>query len=277
MVFASTLISTFFSDDFEVRNDIVYKNGELYTGVYQTYYENGNIEFEEEYLNGKAHGHHKNYFQNGNLKNDKLYENNQPNGKSQIFYKTGEIEIEGNYLKGKLNGTLIQFYKNGKKSREKFYKNDKEIKRLQDWDENGKKNIVAKDNELLLKKDLFVDKSGNLFTGIYQKFYENGFLMSQCDIEKGKKHGLWIINDKEGNAEFESEYKNGLKDGLSQTFYKNGGLKLSGKFKKGHANGDFEEYNETGELINVQKYKNGKLIKRKNNNKSVHLFSLELL
>ena len=128
MVFASTLISTFFSDDFEVRNDIVYKNGELYTGVYQTYYENGNIEFEEEYLNGKAHGHHKNYFQNGNLKSDKLYENNQPNGKSQIFYKTGEIEIEGNYLKGKLNGTLIQFYKMEKKVERSFTKMIKRLK-----------------------------------------------------------------------------------------------------------------------------------------------------
>ncbi len=228
VVFVTSITSTLFLDDFELKNDILYKNGELHTGIYQSYHENDKLFLEIEYLNGKPHG------------------------KSQIFYKTGKKELAGNYLNGKLNGLVISYYHNGKKSREEFYKNGKEVKRLKVWRENGEKIIVAKDNELLLKKDLFVDKSGSLFTGIYQKFYKNGFLMSECNMKKGKKHGLWILNDKTGNTEFESEYKNGLKDGLSQTFYKNGEVKLSGEFKKGQPHGKFEEYNENGKLISVQ-------------------------
>ena len=73
-------------------------------------YENDDLLFEGEYLNGKRNGKVKEYYDNGELKFEGEYLNGAKNGKVKEYYesiwfekgnKYGELEFEGEYLNGK--------------------------------------------------------------------------------------------------------------------------------------------------------------------------------
>ena len=49
-------------------------------------FENGNIEFEGEYLNGKRNGKGKEYYENGNIEFEGEYLDDKRNGKGKEYY-----------------------------------------------------------------------------------------------------------------------------------------------------------------------------------------------
>jgi TonB family protein len=65
------------------------------------------------------------WFKNGQLKEDDDYVNNKINGKKTEWYETGQLKSEIVYLEGKLNGTVITYWKNGKIKRKDFFSQDK--------------------------------------------------------------------------------------------------------------------------------------------------------
>ena len=65
------------------------------------YYENGNLEFEGEYLNGKRIGKGKYYHRNGKLKLEGEFEDGVLNGKVKEYDENGKLEFEGEYCDGK--------------------------------------------------------------------------------------------------------------------------------------------------------------------------------
>lgn len=84
---------------------------------------------------------------------------------------------------------------------------------------------------------LYIAGENEPFTGIVQKFYEDG------------------------NLEIESEFKEGILDGVSKSYYKNTKLEMEGSYTEGRKNGVFKEYYENGEEIGTTRvyYENGKL------------------
>ena len=65
------------------------------------YNEDGILEFEGEYLNGKRNGKGKEYYRNKQLKFEGEYLNGDRNGKGKEYYKNGKLKFEGKYLNGK--------------------------------------------------------------------------------------------------------------------------------------------------------------------------------
>ena len=90
-------------------------------------FENDNLIFDGNYLNGKRDGRGKEYFSNGSLKFKGKYQNDKRNGKgTEYYYNTDIKKFIGNYRNGKRwDGKLIKyegdkkyiiFYINGKKN-----------------------------------------------------------------------------------------------------------------------------------------------------------------
>ena len=70
---------------------------------YALYYDNENILFEGEYLNGWRNGKGKKYHYNGELQFEGEYFDGEINGKTKEYYDNSIPKFEGEYLKGKKN------------------------------------------------------------------------------------------------------------------------------------------------------------------------------
>ncbi|MDG1724571.1 MAG: hypothetical protein P8I11_02640, partial [Bacteroidia bacterium] len=93
-----------------------------------------------------------------------------------------------------------------------------------------------------------------LFSGVYQEYYSNGKLESECNFKNGKKDGLvkeWYSN---GNQKFEGSFKKGEKEGLSKEWYSNGNQKFEGSFKNGKKDSLHIYWNENGDWTSIKNY-----------------------
>ena len=141
-------------------------------GKGKEYYENGNLIFEGEYLNGQINGKVKEYDDfDGHLIFEGEYLNRKRNGKEKEYDGDGIILFEGEYLNGQRNGKGKEYY-DGELIFEGEYL-------------NGKRNGKGKE----------YDYDGNLkFEGIYLNGKRNG---------KGKEYNY------NGELIFDGEYLKG--------------------------------------------------------------------
>ena len=135
-------------------------------------------------------------------------------------------------------------------------------------------NLEAEQAVKLIAKDglRYESISGELFTGIYEKFNESKILIEKSSYKEGKRDGYssWYSHTgdlvakrtyKAGklHGRFESfhengqlsefgTYKNSLKEGVYRAYYANGGLKRDYVYRKGLKNGAWKEYYDSGEL-----------------------------
>ena len=64
-------------------------------------FDDGNLKFEIELINGQRNGIGKVYYPNGKLKFEGKYINGQKNGEGKAYFKDGKVEFEGEYLNDK--------------------------------------------------------------------------------------------------------------------------------------------------------------------------------
>ena len=72
--------------------------------VKQSFFSNGNLEYEVEYVNGKLDGVSKVWLEDGTLYSISKYSNNQPHGIWEKFHSNGKLMFEINYEYGKKYG-----------------------------------------------------------------------------------------------------------------------------------------------------------------------------
>ena len=91
------------------------------TIVERSYFNNGNLEYEATYLNGKLDGISRVWYEDGALLSESNYNNGIPHGEWKIYYKNQSIKYEGTYEYGAKFGYEKWFYENGQlKSKQKF-------------------------------------------------------------------------------------------------------------------------------------------------------------
>ena len=107
-------------DDLVVRNGIFYKKftdipfiGEV-NGR-----QNGTI------INGKRDGFWESYFENGQLNWKGNYKNDNLDGPWEYYHKNGQLSFKGNYVDGKEEGSFEHFKENGKFEKRETWKNGK--------------------------------------------------------------------------------------------------------------------------------------------------------
>ena len=109
-------------DDLVVRNGIFYKKftdtpfiGEV-SGR-----QNGTV------INGKRDGFWESYYENGQLNWKGSYKNDNLDGPWEYYHKNGQLSFKGNYVDGKEEGSFEHFKENGKFEKRETWKNGKVI------------------------------------------------------------------------------------------------------------------------------------------------------
>src|SRR6056297_2916344 len=99
------LSSNLFAQDIEQKGNKYYTSeGELYTGIYKEYFENGNLKLEASIKEGVYDGITILYFKSGNRKEQRAYREGKMDG-TWINWNPNEVKIGlANYKDGKKHG-----------------------------------------------------------------------------------------------------------------------------------------------------------------------------
>ena len=81
--------------------------------VERSYYQNGNLEYEAEFVNGKLDGISKVWLEDGTLFSVSQYSNDHPHGNWKKFHPNGKLMFELNYEYGQKHGYEKWYYENG--------------------------------------------------------------------------------------------------------------------------------------------------------------------
>jgi antitoxin component YwqK of YwqJK toxin-antitoxin module len=127
-----------FSETGKLKEKAFYKNDAL-NGIRTLYYDNGNAEIEENYIDGGIlHGTYKSYYEGGQLQLEKQYENNVLTGLVKVYYQNGKIKEEVTMHNNNENGPFTEYYENGQIHWKGTYLNgDNEYGLLEEWDSLG--------------------------------------------------------------------------------------------------------------------------------------------
>ena len=82
-------------------------------GVYETFYEDGQLKSKGTYIKGKKEGLHKWWYSNGSLEREGYYLNGKKDGVYRWWYLSGQLYIKGEYKEGVLLDKNICYDKRG--------------------------------------------------------------------------------------------------------------------------------------------------------------------
>jgi len=225
------------------------------------------IEKEGIFENNSKIGIWKTWYQNGNLKTEINYVNNQPNGHARIYYENGKISEEGNWKNTVWIGGYTYYHSNGQKAYE--------------WNftENGKRTGIQKyyyeNGNLYIKGEWNDGKESGTITEYNQDGSikaEKQFVAGQFDANTSKFYTAKKVVVEEIPVDtnvniHKDQVETNNTDNNFQTFNGNGYHKLFNAFKKVDREGEFKNgqlidgkryyYDAEGNLIKTVIYENG--------------------
>ena len=211
-------------------------------GRWYTFYENGNIKSEGNYIDDKKNGYFKEYSENGDLLTLSKYINDIKQVEAEEitrldilneYYSGGRIKASGTYRNGVAEGIRREYDTTGKIVRSFIYKNG----------------IVT--GEGIVKEDGSRD-------GHWKEFYADGSLRSEGDYKQGKPIGEWNYFYPDGKLEQHGKYTNsGKLTGNWKWYFNNGQLMLEEEYIDGEKDGMHTEYDEKSKIIEQGEYLKG--------------------
>ena len=105
--------------------------------VEKSYFSNGNVEYEAEFINGKLDGVSRVWLEDGTLISESEYSNGQPHGIWMRYHPNGSIKYEIRYEYGKKNGDEKWFYENGRVKSEQNFIHGKPESEIIRWKPDG--------------------------------------------------------------------------------------------------------------------------------------------
>jgi antitoxin component YwqK of YwqJK toxin-antitoxin module len=110
-------------DDGTVKSELTYKkiDGKEQLIKEIRFHPNGKKFFEGEYKNEKRDGYWASWFQDGTLWSEGEFLNGESHGKRTVYHANGNKYYEGNFTNGKRTGIWVFYSEDGKKEREIDY------------------------------------------------------------------------------------------------------------------------------------------------------------
>ena len=105
--------------------------------VERSYYQNGNLEYEAEFVNGKLDGTSRVWSVDGNLYSKSEYSNGQPHGVWIIFHSNGTLMHEVQYEYGQKHGVEKWYYENEQLKSEQKFSYGKPVTDMIRWNQDG--------------------------------------------------------------------------------------------------------------------------------------------
>ena len=119
-----------------------YEGGVL-NGKRILYYDSGQPEIIENYVNGTFEGLFQIFHENGKLKQEGIYKNGETIGKWKGYYKSGQLKEVVTFSNNMENGPFTEYHENGNLKTEGYYlEGDNEDGLLKEYDETG--TLIAK-------------------------------------------------------------------------------------------------------------------------------------
>jgi uncharacterized protein len=204
------------------------------TGLWRTFYNDGNVNEEFTYKFGKLDGYFKKYDREGNLESIRKYNNGEllPDSDELVeyeirrdYYPDMKVKIEGSYRDGVPDGVRKEFNPDGSLS--VVYLIDKgKITGSGILDDIGKKQ------------------------GFWKEYYLEGGIKAEGSYAGGIPVGNWVYYFQDGTIEQKGGFDNkGREQGKWLWYYPGGVLRREEDFSAGIRNGSMKEYDEKGNLI----------------------------
>ena len=105
--------------------------------IERSYFPNGNLEYEAEFINEKLDGTSRVWSDDGTLLSVSEYSNGQPHGVWKIFHSNEKLKYEITYFHSQKHGNEKWYYENGQIKSEKEYEYGKSIKDIIRWNPDG--------------------------------------------------------------------------------------------------------------------------------------------
>jgi antitoxin component YwqK of YwqJK toxin-antitoxin module len=86
------------------------------------------------------------YFDNGNMESEVDYKNGKVNGWARMWYKNGKLHVEATYKNNKTHGIRTAYHENGQVFCRAKYKNGKLLHK-KNWDEKGNEIYLPVDRD----------------------------------------------------------------------------------------------------------------------------------
>lgn len=119
--------------------EVCFYHNDTLQGQRKLFYENGQLQILENYVNGAFEGLYQMYFQNGQLSNEGIYHQNEMTGIWKRWYETGELREEVTFKHNLENGPYTFYHKNGQDSiKGHFIQGDNDHGEVLKFDESGK-------------------------------------------------------------------------------------------------------------------------------------------
>ena len=105
--------------------------------VEYSYYQNGNLEYEAEYLNDKLDGTSRVWSEEGNLLSESQYSNGLPHGIWKKFHSNGSIMYDVQFEYGQKHGFEKWYYENKQLKSEQKFSYGEPISEIVRWNPKG--------------------------------------------------------------------------------------------------------------------------------------------
>jgi antitoxin component YwqK of YwqJK toxin-antitoxin module len=236
-------------------------------GIEEWFYPNGNISCRTPYVGGEVHGVQECFDEQGNItetrlwKDGKLIETTEPELTPYIMYhNNGNVWVKGQKNSGgQEEGICEWFYKNGNIKIRTPYKGGKQDGIVELFYENG--NILSRipyKNGMEDGVQECFDEQGNITKTL---LWKNGELIEETKpkltpyIKYHPNGNVWIKGQKNSK---------GRQEGIWECFYADGNIHWRTPYKEDKADGIVEWFDKQGNIIKTRLWKDGKLIEETN-------------
>ena len=216
----------------------------LKQGTHKTFYSNGTVKKEVNYLDGQFHGYYREFDENGRLVQTLRYERGavieeiDEEARELIDFKRtydeqGRLVFSGGYREE----TPIGIHR--------FYDTTGVVVNAYIYNELGNK-----------VSEGIVDEQGNR-KGKWEDFYLTGEIRARGMYRNNRQAGEWIFYYRNGTIEQKGRFLNGRFDGEWTWYYESGDIWRNEVYFNGQEDGPAVEYNRNGKVISEGSYING--------------------
>ena len=221
-------------------NTVVERKNEKLNGSYEDYYESGKLKIKSTCVNDTWHGLLEGYFENGQLQKRGKYDMDSLEGEWIAYYEDGHTQYTGTYSNNKKNGLFKYYRVDGSMETEENLKMKVLEGAVINYYPNGK---------MSEQKHFKVSK----LDGLFETFYESGAKKCVGTYKEGARVGDWYWYFENGKIESREPYVNGIMQGLVERYYVTGAKKTEALARNDWEEGLRKLYYASGKLKGIGK------------------------
>ncbi|MFZ6052924.1 hypothetical protein [Halocola ammonii] len=260
------LTTEFYNYHRKVVSKGTFKDGER-TGTWQ-YFENGELEEEENYVDGDLHGPNTSWFPNGNIDIDREFKYGEATDYYLSKYRNDTVYAEGNYYKDNRECTWYYYHPNGEVEYEYWYEKGQRKGEQKTFSITGNLTTISiYDKPGVLSGYISFDTLGNAIDTVMLKNGTGKVVLKgnsgkdyfKGEYRGGEAHGIfqWLYPD--GSVETEGNYQHDERTGTWNYYHPNGQISSQGDYEKGSRHGTWNTYDYFGNPITEREYFHGDL------------------